>query len=242
MSTNLILHERINTTVAKAKELRPWIERLIHKAKQENYQGSKFLQQTLFSQEAVQKLEYEIAPRFKKLPAGYTKITRVGNRKGDAAPMATIEIIGNPMIEFEENEMAIEIEQKEMQSFWDWEATLLKQEVKYFEQLLWELKRSMDRQVARRNGAAVKVKITADLKGDTVKRILDDTTVKGGKKTSRLEKIKAEVEEEFATKKKFLLEAYDRAKHEEKMHLARKNSSKYKRYFLEYGFPQDHKL
>jgi large subunit ribosomal protein L17 len=114
MSTNLILHERIHTTVAKAKELRPWIERLVHKAKQNDYQGSKYLQQTLFTQDAVRKLEQEIAPRFKDLPAGFTRVKRVANRKGDAAPMAMIEILGNPMIEFEKNEIAIEIEQKEM--------------------------------------------------------------------------------------------------------------------------------
>jgi large subunit ribosomal protein L17 len=56
MSTSLIQHERIVTTLAKAKEMRPFIERLIHKAKLDTYQGKKYLQQTLFTQDAIRKL------------------------------------------------------------------------------------------------------------------------------------------------------------------------------------------
>jgi large subunit ribosomal protein L17 len=68
----------------------------------------------LFSQEAVKKLTNEIAPRFKDLPGGFTRIRRTPNREGDAAEMAMIEILGNPMIEFEKNEMALEIEQNDL--------------------------------------------------------------------------------------------------------------------------------
>jgi large subunit ribosomal protein L17 len=66
-----------------------------------------YLKKTLFTHEAVKKLEEEIAPRFKDLPAGFTRVKRIETRKGDAAPMAIIEILGNPMIEFEKNEFAI---------------------------------------------------------------------------------------------------------------------------------------
>ena len=52
-------------------------------------------------------MENEIAPRFEDLPGGYTRVKRIGNRKGDNADMSYIEILGNPMIEFEKNELAL---------------------------------------------------------------------------------------------------------------------------------------
>ena len=63
---------------------------------------------------AVRKLENEIAPRFKDLPGGFTRVTKLGQRKGDNAEMSCIEILRNPMIEFEKNELALSIEQNNL--------------------------------------------------------------------------------------------------------------------------------
>ena len=111
-------------------------------------------------------------------------MTRVGNRAGDAASMATIEILGNPMIDFEKNEMAIEIEQNDLQSFWEWEAGLLRQEVEHFETHLRTLKGKIDRLVNQRTASEVKKAISSDLKGDAVKRVLDNVSTTSGKKNS----------------------------------------------------------
>ena len=111
-------------------------------------------------------------------------MTRVGNRAGDAASMATIEILGNPMIDFEKNEMEIEIEQNDLQSFWEWEAGLLRQEVEHFETHLRTLKGKIDRLVNQRTASEVKKAISSDLKGDAVKRVLDNVSTTSGKKIS----------------------------------------------------------
>lgn len=146
--------------------------------------------------------------------------------------MATIEILGNPMIDFEKNEMAIEIEQNDLQSFWEWEAGLLRQEVEHFETQLRSLKQKIDRQVESRIAQEVKSAISADLKGDAVKRVLDNASSTTGKKISLQEKIRQEVEAKFADRKKFLLESYDRAIFEEQVHLKQKSHNKYKNRFL----------
>jgi hypothetical protein len=83
-------------------------------------------------------------PRFKNLPGGFTRVNRIDNRTNDKAEMAVIEILGNPHIEYEKNEMEIEIEENEIQSFWSWEAGLLKEEIMYWEGLLRQLKTKID--------------------------------------------------------------------------------------------------
>ena len=74
LATNLITHERIYTSLAKAKEMRPLIERLIHKAKENDSQSHIFIKSTLFTKVAIEKLKKTIAPRFKDLPAGFTRV------------------------------------------------------------------------------------------------------------------------------------------------------------------------
>lgn len=64
LATNLVTHERITTTVEKAKELRPFIERLVRKAKEGGYQGNVALKQTLFTKKAIDNMKNNIAPRF----------------------------------------------------------------------------------------------------------------------------------------------------------------------------------
>ena len=104
LATALVEHERITTTLAKAKEMRPWIEKLVHKAKIRDRNAAVFINSTLTTKSAYKKLTTEIAPRFKDLPAGFTRIEYLGRRKNDKAQVAMIEFIGNPIEEYEKNE------------------------------------------------------------------------------------------------------------------------------------------
>ncbi len=110
-ATALIRHERIQTTVPKAQELRPFVERLITVAKRGLSDGPETVKalharrlvlQDLADKTVVSKLFDTIAPRFEARKGGYTRLLRVGVRKGDAAPVAQIELVGseyNPNLE-----------------------------------------------------------------------------------------------------------------------------------------------
>jgi large subunit ribosomal protein L17 len=102
MAGALIRHGRIRTTETKAKELRPFVERLVTRARVDNLQNRRVVRTTLrmhdkaSSREVgdktiVEKLFEEVAPRFVDRPGGYTRIVKLGSRPGDAAPMAFIE-------------------------------------------------------------------------------------------------------------------------------------------------------
>ena len=100
----LLLHERIETTVPKAKELRPFVERLITIAKRGVASGDPSSQalharrmalEDLPDQAIVSKLFNTIAPRFAERPGGYTRILRIGSRRGDAAELAQIPLVGS---------------------------------------------------------------------------------------------------------------------------------------------------
>lgn len=100
----LLRHERINTTVAKAKELRPFVERLITVAKRGLADGTdtiravnarRMVRRDLADREVAAKLFDTIAPRFSSRPGGYTRLLRVGFRRGDAAEIAQVELIGS---------------------------------------------------------------------------------------------------------------------------------------------------
>jgi large subunit ribosomal protein L17 len=100
----LIRYEHIQTTVPKAKELRPFVERIITIAKRGLAQGDtnggalharRLVQQDLQDREVVSKLFDTIAPRFETRPGGYTRILRLGYRRGDSAEVAQIELIGS---------------------------------------------------------------------------------------------------------------------------------------------------
>ena len=107
----LIRHERIETTVPKAKELRPFVERLITVAKRGLADGPKttkalharrMVAADVHKPETVDKLFDTIAPRFAARPGGYTRILKLGFRRGDAADIAQIELVGseyNPNLE-----------------------------------------------------------------------------------------------------------------------------------------------
>jgi len=88
----LILKEKIITTEAKAKKLRPFLEKAISRAKQTNITNRRFLLKD-FSLKAVDKLLKEIGPRYKDRAGGYSRIIKIDSRKNDAAKMAIIELI-----------------------------------------------------------------------------------------------------------------------------------------------------
>jgi large subunit ribosomal protein L17 len=99
----LLLHEHIETTVPKAKELRPFVERLITVAKRGIADGTPTRALTarrevirdIPDRDVVGKLFTEIAPRFAGRPGGYTRLLRVGFRQGDAAEVARVELVGS---------------------------------------------------------------------------------------------------------------------------------------------------
>ncbi len=93
MATNLFRHERIETTTAKAKELRPYAERLITLARRGDVHARRLAARRIQDRTVLGKLFDDIAPRFQDRPGGYTRILKLGNRKGDAADMALIELV-----------------------------------------------------------------------------------------------------------------------------------------------------
>ena len=93
MMGSLLRYERITTTETRAKELRRHIEKLITTARRGDLHSRRLALSTLPDPPAVAKLFDVVAPRFKDRPGGYTRVTRLGPRKGDAAPMAMIEFV-----------------------------------------------------------------------------------------------------------------------------------------------------
>ena len=93
MSASLIRHERIRTTLAKAKELRPFAERLVTLGKKDSLHARRRALQILPDKKAVAKLFNEVSPRFAERPGGYTRILKLEPRQGDGAPMAFIEFV-----------------------------------------------------------------------------------------------------------------------------------------------------
>ena len=103
-ATALIRHEHIETTVPRAKELRPFVERLITIAKRgvanadangKTLHARRLVARELVDQDVVGKLFETIAPRFAERPGGYTRILRLGYRRGDSAEIAQLELIGS---------------------------------------------------------------------------------------------------------------------------------------------------
>lgn len=92
LSESLILQDRIHTTVAKAKELSPFVEKLVTCAKKNSLASTKMIY-GFMAKEPSRKLLQEIAPKYKEQNGGYTRVIKVGERKGDAAEMAIIEFI-----------------------------------------------------------------------------------------------------------------------------------------------------
>jgi large subunit ribosomal protein L17 len=89
----MILHERITTTEAKAKSLRPIVEKLITIGREDTPHHRKLIMSKIDHDLATAKLFDVIGPRFETAPGGYTRISKLGPRRGDAAPLALIELV-----------------------------------------------------------------------------------------------------------------------------------------------------
>ncbi|MEI6400067.1 MAG: 50S ribosomal protein L17 [bacterium] len=91
---SFIEHGKITTTLAKAKELRPTVEKMITRAREDNLANRRIILAGLYNNEmAVNKLFGEIAPEYKKRTGGYTRITKLPQRVSDGSPMAVIELV-----------------------------------------------------------------------------------------------------------------------------------------------------
>ena len=97
LATALFEHGRITTTEAKARRLRPLAEKLITKAKRGDLAARRQVLSVVQDKGVVHTLFTEIGPRFETRPGGYTRITKLGPRKGDSAPMALIELVEEAM-------------------------------------------------------------------------------------------------------------------------------------------------
>lgn len=93
LSISLITHKKIETTYAKAKEVRKYIEKLVTTAKNNNLQAQRKILKVIKNRQASKILFEEISPKYLERNGGYTRIVKTGFRKGDAAPLAVIEFI-----------------------------------------------------------------------------------------------------------------------------------------------------
>lgn len=94
LAAQLFQHERVRTTEARARALRPLAEHLITFAKRGDVHARRQVLKTVPDRDVVHKLFSEIAPRYSERAGGYTRILKLGQRKGDGAPMAVIELLG----------------------------------------------------------------------------------------------------------------------------------------------------
>ena len=93
LSNALLKHEQITTTLSKAKELRPFVEKIISLGKKENLHAKKRANSLLQDKKNLKKLFEVFAQRYKDRNGGYTRIVKLGNRYGDNAPTAIIELV-----------------------------------------------------------------------------------------------------------------------------------------------------
>ena len=93
MATSLIMHKRVETTLAKAKALRVYVEPLINRSKEDSTHNRRIVFSYLHSKEAVNELFREVSQKVANRPGGYTRILKTGIRKGDNSEMAIIELV-----------------------------------------------------------------------------------------------------------------------------------------------------
>ena len=93
LATSLLKHKRIRTTLAKAKEARSYVEALITKARRNDLHSRRLIMSVIHDKEVIKELFNEIVPKIGDRPGGYTRVVKLGNRMGDAASMAIIELV-----------------------------------------------------------------------------------------------------------------------------------------------------
>lgn len=93
LATSVVLYEHVNTTLAKAKAVRPLVERLITKGRAKSLTTRRELMKVLTVESAVNKILEELGPRYATRPGGYTRIIKLGSRKGDGAETAQIQLV-----------------------------------------------------------------------------------------------------------------------------------------------------
>lgn len=93
---SLIIHGEIRTTEARAKAIRRLVDKLITKGKQQTLHARRLIAAFLQNKNAVNKIVDELSPLFKKRPGGFTRIVRLGERRGDAAPIVKLELVEKP--------------------------------------------------------------------------------------------------------------------------------------------------
>ena len=102
MACSLIDHKRINTTVAKAKALKRYVEPLITKAKNDSTHSRRVVFSYLRQKETIKELFGAVSSKVGDRPGGYTRILKCGHRAGDAAPMAFVELVDRPIVDADE--------------------------------------------------------------------------------------------------------------------------------------------
>ena len=98
LTTSVIEHERIVTTVPKAKAVRPWVEKMITLAKEDTLHSRRQAAMILRTPASVKKLFDTLGTRFGQRNGGYTRITKLGPRKGDGAEQAMLELVGSELV------------------------------------------------------------------------------------------------------------------------------------------------
>ncbi len=93
LATSIILYENVNTTLAKAKAVRPFVEKIITSGRSKTLVARRSLMKVLLSESAVNKVLEELGPRYATRPGGYTRILKLGSRKGDGADVAQIQLV-----------------------------------------------------------------------------------------------------------------------------------------------------
>ena len=106
MVTDLLKHEMVQTTEAKAREIRPLAEKMITRGKKDTLHERRLAAAFLTDRTVLKKVFEELGPRFESRPGGYTRIVKLGQRKGDAAPMAIVELLPSEIDDKVESETA----------------------------------------------------------------------------------------------------------------------------------------
>jgi large subunit ribosomal protein L17 len=93
LASDLFIHEKLTTTHAKAKAVRPYVEKMITRARKGDLHSKRMIMKDINNRDAVVKLFDDVAPRYEDRPGGYTRITKLGPRRGDATEEAIIELV-----------------------------------------------------------------------------------------------------------------------------------------------------